>query len=150
MSLNERRDMSDSHVDALLARHETGVLSLAKDNAPHAFPVSYGYDPDERIIYLRLVSGPTSEKRELLTGCPSAQFVVYEHHESTINSVIATGTLERRSLSELKTEDIEAFGHAKRPLFEMWSEPTSDLDIRLYAFEPDVLSGRRIDVDLSE
>lgn len=85
--------MSPAEVDALLADHETGVLSLARDDAPYAIPISYGYDPDDRALYLRLVSTPDSEKREFLASTPQARVVVYEEDGDEYASVVGVGPL---------------------------------------------------------
>ncbi|WP_187433072.1 hypothetical protein [Natronococcus pandeyae] len=46
----------------------------------------------------------------------------------------------------MTVEDIEQYGAAKRPLFEIRGRPKNDLNIRLYRLEPIELSGRRIEV----
>ncbi|MFW6000467.1 MAG: pyridoxamine 5'-phosphate oxidase family protein, partial [Halorubrum sp.] len=42
MPTNGEVEMSEAEVDAHLSRHETGVLALARDDAPYAIPISYG------------------------------------------------------------------------------------------------------------
>lgn len=141
--------MSRSETDEFLGRHETGVLSLAREAEPYAIPISYGYDADERTFFVRLVSTAGSEKRRFLGGSPRVRLVVYEEAGagSVYRSVIAGGRLEAVAPEELSVERIEQFGGAKRPLFEIWGESRRDLDIRLYTLDPERLDGRRTEVE---
>jgi len=146
MALEKQTEMTRSDTDALLGRHETGVLSLARDDDPYAIPISYGYNADERAFYLRLVSTPDSEKREFLSSNPDARLVVYEEAEPTYQSVVATGTLVEIPREEMTVEHVEQYGDAKRPLFEIWGESKPDLDIKLYELRADTISGRHIEL----
>ncbi|WIV67732.1 pyridoxamine 5'-phosphate oxidase family protein [Natrialbaceae archaeon AArc-T1-2] len=149
MSHAEETAMTATEIDSCLGRHETGVLGLARDDEPYAIPISYGYDADERTVYLRLVSTPDSEKRRFLGSRPRARLVVYDRAETEpiYRSAVAAGPLEELPPEELTVDHVEQYGDAKRPLFEIWGEPTADLDIRLYELEPDELSGRRVEID---
>lgn len=146
MALEKQTEMTQSETDALLGRHETGVLSLARDDEPYAIPISYGYDADDRTFYLRLVSTPDSEKREFLSSNPDARLVVYEEDEPTYRSVVVTGTLAEIHRDEMTVEHVEQYGEAKRPLFEIWGEAKPDLDIKLYELRTDTISGRHIEL----
>ncbi len=146
MALEKQTEMTQSDTDALLGRHETGVLSLARDDDPYAIPISYGYDADDRTFYLRLVSTPESEKREFLSSNPDARLVVYEEDEPTYQSVVVTGTLTEIPRDEMTVEHVEQYGEAKRPLFEIWGEAKPDLDIKLYELRADTISGRHIEL----
>ncbi|MFC7212711.1 pyridoxamine 5'-phosphate oxidase family protein [Saliphagus sp. GCM10025334] len=149
MSLAEETEMTATEIDDFLSRHETGVLALASDNTPYAIPISYGYDADSRSFYMRLVSTPESEKREFLDSAPEVRLVVYDERDGgrTYHSAVAVGTLETIDPTDLTVEDVEQYGTAKRPLFEIWGESKANLDIQLYRFEPDHLSGRRTEID---
>lgn len=147
MTLDTESGLSEAETDALLGRHETGVLALARDDVPYSIPISYGYDADTRRFYLRLVSTPDSEKRDFLESSPSARIVVYEEEEPVYRSVVAIGTLEQIPRDELTVEHIQQYGQAKRPLFEIWGESKRDLDVQLYQLDPEELSGRRIEVE---
>jgi uncharacterized protein len=152
MPLAEETDMTDAEIDAVLSRHETGVLSLAAEETPYAIPISYGYDADGRTFYFRLVSTPDSEKRRFLASAPRARLVVYEETDAgqTYRSVVVDGRLEEIHPDELTVEHIEQYGTAKRPLFEIWGESKADLDIQLYELQPTELSGRRTEIDRDE
>jgi len=147
MTVEQQTVMTGEEIDALLGRHETGVLSLAREDEPYAMPISYGYDAGSRRFCMRLVSTPDSEKRRFLTDSPKVRFVVYEESGTTYRSVIAVGRLERLQRSELTPDHVERYGAAKRPLFEMWGESKTELDVDLYELPSEGLSGRRIEVD---
>lgn len=147
MTLDQETELSPDETDVLLARHETGVLSLARDDEPYAIPISYGYDAEARQFYLRLVSAPRSEKQRFLESSPRTRLVVYEEGDDVYQSVVATGTLREVPREELTVEHIEQYGDAKRPLFEIWGRSREDLDVRLYRLDPDEMSGRRIEID---
>lgn len=147
MALEQESEMTPAELDEFLGNHETGVLSLARDDEPYAIPISYGYDRDGGTFYLRLVSTPESEKRRFLSSSPRARIVVYDEKGATYRSTVAAGALEPVSRDELTVERIEQYGQTKRPLFEIWAEGKPDLDIELYELSPDELSGRRVVVD---
>lgn len=141
--------MSAAEIDEFLSENETGVLSLARDNDPYAIPISYGYDADSRTFFMRLVSTPDSEKRTFLSSEPSARLVIYnEKSDGTLyRSVLAIGELEEMDPSELTVTDIEQYGNARSPLFEIWGAGKDELDIKLYKLEPSEISGRRTEID---
>lgn len=147
MALDQETSLSDAETDSLLGRHETGVLSLAREDQPYAVPISYGYDSNTRQFYVRLVSTPDSEKRKFLASTPGARLVVYEHEDPIYRSVVAAGTLEEISRGDLSVEHVEQYGEAKRPLFEIWGESRPELEVQLYRLDPDELSGHRIEID---
>jgi nitroimidazol reductase NimA-like FMN-containing flavoprotein (pyridoxamine 5'-phosphate oxidase superfamily) len=145
--LDEESLLSDDEIDSFLGRHETGVISLARENKSYAVPISYGYDSDHRRFYLRLISNPESEKREFLDSSPHTRLVVYEEDDPVYTSVVATGTLTEISRDELTVEHMEQYGEAKRPLFELWGESLPDLNVELYRLDSEELSGRRAEIE---
>jgi Predicted flavin-nucleotide-binding protein len=146
MLLDKETLLSEEEIDSLLGRHETGVISLAREGEPYAVPISYGFDAEQRVFYLRLVSTPESEKRKFLSSTPHTRFVVYEEDAPLYSSVVATGTLSEISREELTVEHVEQYGEAKRPLFEIWGDSLPDLNVRLYRFDPEDMSGRRAEM----
>lgn len=152
MTLAQETEMTPSEVDAFLSDRETGVLSLARAESPYSIPISYGYDADARTFYLRLVSTPESDKRTFLGSSPEARLVVYDGDDegAVYRSVVASGRLETIEPGELSIHQIEQYGDARRPLFEIWGEEKDGLDIKLYEFQPTELSGRRTTVDREE
>jgi len=147
MTLAQETSLSAERADAILGRHETGVLSLAQESDPYSIPVSYGYDPDSREFYLRLVSTPESEKRTYLASSPRARLVVYEEADPVYRSVVAAGVLREVARDDLTVDHVVQYGEAKRPLFEIWGESRQDLDVQLYTLVPEEISARRIEVD---
>lgn len=149
MSLAQETEMSAAEIDEFLSGAETGVLSLARDSEPYSIPVSYGYDADSRVFYLRLVSTPDSDKRQFLSSHPQARLVIYDENDpqTQYRSVLATGSLEEIDPNEMSIEEIEQYGDARRPLFEIWGAGKDDLDIKLYRLHPTELTGRRTEVD---
>lgn len=149
MSLAQETEMSASQIDEFLSTRETGVLSLASEDEPYSFPISYGYDATTGTFYMRLVSTPESQKRAFLGSDPQVRLVVYDENvEGTVyRSVVAAGVLEEIEPSEMSVEEIEQYGEASRPLFEIWGKGKDELDIQLYKFQPAELSGRRTEID---
>lgn len=144
MTLAQETEMSPDELDGFLGRQESGVLSLVRDGDPYSIPISYGYDPSSRSFFLRLVSTHDSEKQAWLEESPSASLVVYEESEdgTAYRSVVANGHLDELSPDELSVEDVRQYGTATRPLFEIWDSEKDELEINLYTFEPEELTGR--------
>lgn len=149
MTLAQETEMSSTEIDAFLGNRETGVLTLARGDEPYSIPISYGYDGSSETFFVRLVSAPDSEKREFLSASPAARLVVYDGTDdgTTYRSVVADGTLERIDPSELSVDQIEQYGQAKRPLFEIWGKTKDELDIALYEFRPEEMNGRRTEIE---
>jgi nitroimidazol reductase NimA-like FMN-containing flavoprotein (pyridoxamine 5'-phosphate oxidase superfamily) len=148
MALARETEMTAEEVEAFLSTQETGVLSLADGDEPYAVPVSYGYDADTETFYFRLVSTEGSEKRRFLVGEPRVRFVVYaDENGETYRSVVAGGQLSEIDPTTLSVEQIEQYGEAKRPLFEIWGESRADLDIQLFELPATELTGRRTEIE---
>lgn len=146
MVLEAQTELTRAETDAFLGRHETGVIAFARGDVPYSIPISYGYDAGSRRFFLRLVSTPDSEKRQFLSSAPAATLVVYEDDDPLYWSVVAKGTLAEVAPEDLTVENVEQYGKAKRPLFEMWTESRRDVDISLYELDPEDLSGRRVKI----
>lgn len=144
MTPPQQTDLPEAEVRAFLGGHETGVLSLARGDAPYAVPISFGFDGEQ--FFLRLVSTPDSEKHRFVRESQRARLVVYEANGTRFRSAVAEGRLEVVPRSALTADHVEQYGDAKRPLFEMWQESTADLDVDLYRLDPETLSGREVDV----
>jgi nitroimidazol reductase NimA-like FMN-containing flavoprotein (pyridoxamine 5'-phosphate oxidase superfamily) len=149
MSLAKETEMGRAEIDEFVGSRETGVLTLAKDDEPYSIPISYGYDASDGTFYMRLVSTPESEKREFLNSSPDIRLVIYDGTDdrTLYRSVVADGTLEELDPAELSVDQIEQYGEAKRPLFEIWGKGRDELDIKLYKFQPEEIEGRRTEID---
>jgi len=150
MAIDRQAEMSAEETDTFLGTHETGVLSLARADEPYAIPISYGYDASDRQFYVRSVSTPDSEKNRFLSANTDARLVVYDEEGDTYRSVIAAGPLDRVDPAELTVEDIQQYGSAKRPLFEIWPKAKGELDIDLYRLDPETLKGQMIEISREE
>jgi nitroimidazol reductase NimA-like FMN-containing flavoprotein (pyridoxamine 5'-phosphate oxidase superfamily) len=149
MSPATEAKMGPEEIDEFIATRETGVLTLARENEPYSIPISYGYNATDRTFYMRLVSTPESEKRAFLSSSPTVRLVIYDgtDDESMYWSVVATGALEELDPAALSVEDIEQYGDARRPLFEVWGEGRDELDIQLYQFTPEEINGIRTEIE---
>lgn len=149
MSLAKETEMGRAEIDEFVGSRETGVLTLAKEDEPYSIPISYGYDASEGAFYMRLVSTPESEKRAFLNSSPDIKLVIYDGTDdrTMYRSVVADGTLEELDPAELSVDQIEQYGEAKRPLFEIWGKGRDELDIKLYEFQPETIEGRRTEID---
>jgi nitroimidazol reductase NimA-like FMN-containing flavoprotein (pyridoxamine 5'-phosphate oxidase superfamily) len=98
---------------------------------------------------MRLVSTAESEKREFLDSAPSIRLVIYDEEDDreTYRSIVAKGTLQELDPADLSVEQIEQYGEAKRPLFEIWGHGRDELDIKLYELQPAEIAGRRTEID---
>lgn len=149
MSLAKETEMGREEIDEFVTGRETGVLTLARENEPYSIPISYGYDADTGTFYMRLVSTADSEKREFLDSSPAIRLVIYDEEGDgeTYRSIVAKGTLDELDPADLSVEQIEQYGDAKRPLFEIWGHGRDELDIKLYELQPTEIAGRRTEID---
>ena len=124
-----------------LDRQRTGVLSLAKEDAGYAVPVSFVYDDDGPSVFLRLGFGPGSQKRAFVEAADRVTFVVYAETDEGWKSVVAEGRLEELSRTSLDSSIVEAVEGLDIPFFSIHRRPASDLEFRLYRVDVSSLSG---------
>jgi nitroimidazol reductase NimA-like FMN-containing flavoprotein (pyridoxamine 5'-phosphate oxidase superfamily) len=134
--------MADDEIDDFLGSGGTGVLSIARQNVPYSVPISYGYDPDERVFYLRLGDTPDSERRAFIEATDTARLVVHERVDDTWKSVIATGELTEVSEEELTGNVATRLREAERPLFEIWDESPEEITLVITRLSVDSMTGR--------
>jgi len=60
---------------------------------------------------------------------------------------VAAGTLERVEPDALTPETIVQYGETRRPLFEIWADDKSALDIELYRLDPEEMTGRTVTIE---
>ncbi|MFD1647312.1 pyridoxamine 5'-phosphate oxidase family protein [Haloarchaeobius litoreus] len=147
MDDNSPVTMSVEDRDAFLGTGGTGVLSLSTDeaDAPHAIPVSYGYDAVESTFYFRLAVGEDREKGEL--DGRAVTFVVYgrdggDEEDGDWQSVVAKGTLADIERDDVATESLAALDRVTIPLVDIFGAPTSDVAFQFLRLVPDELSAR--------
>jgi nitroimidazol reductase NimA-like FMN-containing flavoprotein (pyridoxamine 5'-phosphate oxidase superfamily) len=147
MDDNSPVTMSVEDRDAFLGTGGTGVLSLSTDEvaAPHAIPVSYGYDPVESAFYFRLAVGSDREKGDL--DGRAATFVVYgqdlQDEDGDWQSVIAKGRLTDIERDEVATDSLAALDRVDIPLVDIFGAPTTDVSFQFLRLVPDELSARQ-------
>ena len=146
MTVDAQVVMDREEIDDFLGDRHVANLTLARGNQPYSVPITYAYDGER--FYFRLILPPGSNKRRYLSERPAARLVVYEESPPRYRSVIADGTPKRVTRGDVDEATADGFGAMGRPLFELWREPTADLDIQCYVLEPAKLNGRRIDVEM--
>lgn len=150
MTVSEQVEMSDAEIDAFLTDRHVAVLCVAREREPYAVPITYYYDEDDRRFYFRLIFPPGSDKRRFMTDRPLSRLVIYDESPPEYHSVIADGQPKEVRETDVDMDYVEQFSEMMKPLFEIWREPASDLDIELYEFEPSSITGRRIETSPDE
>lgn len=119
MSLDQQIELPPDKTREVLSRRGTDVLSPAKADEPCAIPISYGYDGESGRFYLRFVSVPESEKRQLPMSSLWARFVTHESSDGSYRGTIAEGTPECVDPDEPTVERVVRYGRARRLLSEI-------------------------------
>ena len=145
MSPTEATTLTRTESDALLDRHETAVLALTDSAEPYATPTAYGYEADACRFFLRPAPPRRTERRAVLSMEPRARVIVYEAAPPVYWSVVAVGTLEELSRSELSVEHREQCPRVRRDRVARDRGDRPKLKRRLYELEPTAVSGRRVE-----
>jgi nitroimidazol reductase NimA-like FMN-containing flavoprotein (pyridoxamine 5'-phosphate oxidase superfamily) len=136
-------DMASDEIDAFLGTGGTGVFSVADDDVPYSFPVSYGYEADTCEFYLRLGFREDSAKTDYVSEPCPGRMVVYEEDGENSKSVIATGELVQIPRTDLTPELVERLGRARTPEFDIWDETKAELEFSINRLESTRLTGRQ-------
>jgi hypothetical protein len=144
--------MTDAELSEFLDAAGTGVLSLAADDTPYSIPVSYGFEPSERRFYLRLGFGPDSEKSRFVddAGEPTARLVVYDRVGDEWHSAVAEGPLTEVDDEEIDLTVVRTLRRAALPVRAAFDVPEAEVEFRMFALDPTVLTGRRAPTDGGE
>ncbi|WP_284011180.1 pyridoxamine 5'-phosphate oxidase family protein [Haloarcula pelagica] len=136
-------EMDPATQDEHLGTGGTGVLSFSGPaaDAPHSVPVSYGYDPDERVFYFRLAVGPDSEKASLLDR--AVTFVVHGESDDGWWSVIARGELESTAAEATALDSLAGLERVDIPLVDVFDTPLRVVDFEFCRLVPTAQTGRR-------
>ena len=128
--------------DAFLGTSGTGIIALSEsmDTAPHAVPVSYGYDPEASDFYFRLAVGRGSEKGNLQDR--AATFVTFGDVEGTWKSVVAKGNLRSTTDESIETEALAGLDRVQIPLVDIFGRSLDDVSFEFYQLRPAELTGR--------
>ncbi|WP_439025837.1 pyridoxamine 5'-phosphate oxidase family protein [Haloarchaeobius sp. DT45] len=136
-------DMTRDEMDAFLGQKGTGVLSVANEDVPYSFPVSYGYDTDACEFYLRLGFREGSTKTDYVDEPCPARLVVYDEDGERSESVIATGDLVEIPRADLTPDIVAHLGDARTPEFDIWDETKEELDFSINRLESIRLTGKQ-------
>ena len=136
--------MSDEEIDAFLESEGYGTLALDGDS-PYAVPMSYGYDTDERALYMHLATFEGSEKGSRLGDSTAVSFVVSRYaRPDQWRSVVIDGTLSPLSYADVRKRDVlEVFASSKLASVDVFSQDSADLSFEWYVLEPSAISGRQ-------
>ena len=137
--------LSDSEINEFLDRVDTGVLSLSTPakKSPHSVPVSFGYNAEQTVFYFRIADLPPETKGELEGRAVS--FASYAEDESVDGyvSVVAEGTLESTTRSDIATEALAGFEGVTIPFVDIFGQPPAEVDFSFYRLVPTTLTGRK-------
>jgi hypothetical protein len=136
-------DLDETERDEFLEAGGTGVLSFAADGdeAPHAVPVSYGYDAAETTFYFRLAVGPDSEKAALVDR--RATLVVYDEVDGAWHSVVASGRLESVANDAAGPEALAALDRIDLPIHDVFGRPPREVSFAFRRLVPESLTSLR-------
>ena len=135
-------DLSVEERDDFLGSGGTGVLALASgsDEAPHALPVSYGYDPEIPQLYFRLATGPSHQKGRVTDR--AATFVTYALSDSRWTSVIAQGNLEKTTRESIAIETLAGLERVDIPFVDIFGAPPQEVTFTFVRLAPETISAR--------
>lgn len=142
--INTVTTMSSEETDAFLGSQGNGVLAFG-GGTPYAIPMSYGYDPDTREVYVHLSSFEGSEKQARLENSDRVALVPsrYERPDQW-KSVVAEGSISRLSDAEVRDRNVlGAFADADLASVNVFGRPLSEVDFDWYVIEPSEITGRK-------
>jgi len=136
--------MSDEQMDAFLESVGFGILSFAGD-PPYSIPMSYGYDAENRVLYLHMSSYDGSEKQARLEMSDAVSLVVSQYDRpDKWRSVVVDGTLTRLSDEEARNRDVlTAYADSKLASVDVFERDLSEISFHWYVIDPTDISGRR-------
>lgn len=143
MSDTSSIELDPATQDKHLGTGGTGVLSFSNSetDAPHSVPVSYGYDPEDRVFYFRLAVGADSRKAALLERPVS--FVVHGESDDGWWSVIARGRLESTTAEATALDSLAGLERVDIPLVDVFETPLRVADFEFCRLDPVAQTGRR-------
>jgi len=141
MGETTRGTMDALDIASFLETQDTGVLSLANDDDAYAIPVSYAYDDDEDVIYLRLGFAPGSQKRRFLDATNHVAFVVYADTDDGWKSVVVEGNVDQLTHDSLDAAIVEVIEGLEIPYFQVHDRPATDIRFVIAKIEPTSMTG---------
>lgn len=146
----EEIEMGAEAVDRFLGNGGTGVLALstAEDEPPDSVPVSYGYDPEDRVFYFRISVDHGDEPGDLAGR--AVTFVAYGDGDGDGDgdgagrwqSVVARGRLQATDEEGIGTETLAEMERIDIPLVDVFEEPLRMVSFDFFRLDPDEFTGR--------
>lgn len=136
--------MDDDEIASFLNAEGYGTLAFGGE-PPYAIPMSYGYDPDSREVYIHMSAFEGSEKGARLDGATPASLVVsrYEGPDQW-RSVVVDGTLSKLSEADVDRRDVfESFKTGNLASVDVFNRSLSDISFEWYVLDPSSISGRQ-------
>jgi nitroimidazol reductase NimA-like FMN-containing flavoprotein (pyridoxamine 5'-phosphate oxidase superfamily) len=136
--------MDRETVERRLREAGTGVLSLADGGDAYGIPVAYHYE--DGVVFLRLGETPASAKGDYLDATATATLVVYETDPTDEpRELDSWSILVRGSLREVPGDDSHYDAATINEQFapiRVFGEGLDELELTLYALEPESVTGR--------
>lgn len=136
--------MEEDEIDAFLDEHQSGVLSLSREDEPYGFPVCYAHDPDEDVIYVIFGMHPGSKKVAYVEDNHRASLAVYDRSPGAkVRSAIASGSFHRVEDGERRetARELLLSNHCTAPLY-FWGVDSAQLDFEYYRLDIEEKTGR--------
>jgi nitroimidazol reductase NimA-like FMN-containing flavoprotein (pyridoxamine 5'-phosphate oxidase superfamily) len=136
--------MDDDAIESFLTAEGHGVLAFGGES-PYAIPMSYGYDPDARAVYVHMSAFEGSEKAARLDGPTPVSLVVSRYEgPDRWRSVVVDGTLSELSEADVERRDVlERFKGGSLASVDVFNRPLSDISFEWYVLDPASISGRQ-------
>jgi hypothetical protein len=136
--------MSEEEIETFLGEEGYGTLAFGGDS-PYAIPMSYGYDPDERALYMQLSAFEGSEKQARMDGATPVSFVVSRYDRSDQwRSVVVEGTLTELAEEDIEKDDVlDAFSGSDLATVDVFDRDLSGISFGWYVLRPESMSGRQ-------
>lgn len=136
--------MSDEEIAEFLTEEGYGILAFGGES-PYAIPMSYGYDDENRQLYLHMSSFDESEKQERIDGPTPVTLVVSQYDQpDRWRSVIVDGTLVELTAQAVEQRGVlRAFANSGLASVDVFNRDLSDVSFSWYALEPSSITGRQ-------
>lgn len=142
-SLRQTASMTDEEIDDFLSCQGHGVLSF-DGSPPYAIPISYGYDPDERVAYFHLSAWDDSEKARRFEESDLVSLVVSQFEApSEWASVVVDGHLSLADDAVDFDRILRVYNKADVATIDVFDTPIDEITVRWFVLEPTQMIGRQ-------
>ncbi|MFB6162870.1 MAG: pyridoxamine 5'-phosphate oxidase family protein [Halococcoides sp.] len=147
-SLQHTATMSDDEIDDFLDSQGHGVVSF-DGSPPYAIPMSYGYDPDDRVAYLHLSEWDGNEKARRLDESDRVSLVVSRFETpSEWSSVVVDGHLTVADDAIDFDRIFRVYNKADVTTIDVFGKPIDEIDVRWFVLEPIEMAGRQSSIPI--